>query len=109
MIFTMDIQSDAFDKICRGIKTIEIRLLYEERKNIKINDEIIFECSGKKVHTRVLNIIIKDNLKDLLENLNVTETGHRTIEDALQILNKYYSFEKQSKYDVIGIFLKVIQ
>lgn len=113
MIYEMKLNKEPFEMIESGRKTIEMRLDYESRKNIKIGDEIIFESreNGKKLKSRVINLYRFKSFKDLYENLPLLKCGYtkENIDTAsYRDMEKYYSIEKQKLYGVVGIEIELI-
>lgn len=81
MTHFMTLHNEPFDKIYNGLKTIELRLNDEKRKQIKVNDILIFQH-------------INDNKKSITAK----------VKDMLE----YYSTEQQTKYGVLGVEFEII-
>lgn len=105
----MKLKTEPFNKIRSGIKTIELRLLDEKRKLVKIGDEIEFtnlENHDEKIDVRVLTIHKFESFVELYKILPLDKCGY--LKSELSIANpadmeKYYSIEEQSQYGVVGI------
>ncbi len=101
-----------FDKIASGEKTIELRLYDEKRQLVKVGDTITFtslENNKDTITVGVVALYIFKSFDELYENLPLNKCGYRegeTVEPSH--MNKYYSVEKQSKYGVVGIEIRVI-
>ncbi|MDO4300646.1 MAG: ASCH domain-containing protein [Clostridia bacterium] len=114
MIYYMKLNSEPFNMIKSGQKTIELRLNDEKRKNIKIGDIIEFtDCRAldKRILTKVINIHKFNTFDELYKNLPLDKCGYlkEDIDTASPLdMEKYYSVEKQSKYGVLGIELEVL-
>ncbi|MCR5146360.1 MAG: ASCH domain-containing protein, partial [Clostridia bacterium] len=101
-----------FEYIKTGTKRIEIRLNDEKRKNIKIGDEIIFQKEPelkKEIDTEVVDLIVKKDFKELIEDLKVSEYSdeNESEETFLEDLYKFYTKEQEEKYGVVGIKIKL--
>lgn len=114
MIYNMKLNSEPFNMIKSGQKTIELRLNDEKRRNVRIGDIIEFtDCknSDKKILTKVVNIHRFKNFNELYKNLALDKCGYlkEDINTASPLdMEKYYSVEEQSRYGVLGIELKVL-
>ncbi len=107
----MNLYNEPFEMIKNGEKTIELRLYDEKRKKISVGDSIVFENNDTKeiLTARVLNLYIFESFEELYESLPVNKCGYRIGESANPSdMNIYYSKEKQSKYGVVGIEIKMI-
>lgn len=111
--YNMKLLPQYFNYIKNGTKRLELRLNDEKRKNIKINDIIIFEKVDKDteyLHTKVKNIYKYKNFNELIANFDITLLADQSItkEELLQKLNEIYSSEEQLKYGVLAIEIKLI-
>ena len=102
-----------FNYIKNGTKRLELRLNDEKRKNIKINDIIIFEKVDKDteyLHTKVKYIYKYKNFNELTANFDIMLLADQSItkEELLQKLNEIYSSEEQLKYGVLAIEIELI-
>lgn len=110
----MKLNTEPFNMIKSGKKTIELRLNDEKRKNIGIGDIIEFtDCRSldRKILTEVINIYRFDSFNELYKNLPLDKCGYlkEDIDTASPLdMEKYYSVEEQSKYGVLGIELKIL-
>lgn len=115
MKYFMKLNSDPFNMIESGQKTIELWLNDEKRKNIRVGDIIEFsncENIDKKILTKVINIHKFNTFNELYKKLPLDKCGY-LIEDLNKAnasdMEKYYSFEEQCKYGVLGIELELIK
>lgn len=111
MIIEMKLQDSPFNQIKNGTKTIELRLYDEKRKQIKINDKIIFTNinTNEKLTVLVTNLHIYDSFEELYKHFDKVSLGYNIDEEANpKDMELYYSNEEQSKYGVIGIEIKLI-
>lgn len=112
MKYIMKLNPKYFEYIKTGTKRIEIRLNDEKRKNIKIGDEIIFQKEPElkeEIDTEVVNLIVKKDFKELIEDLKVSEYSdeNESEETFLEDLYKFYTKEQEEKYGVVGIKIKL--
>ena len=114
MIYEMKLQPAYYDFMLKGTKRIEIRLNDEKRKDIKVGDKIKFykEPDLKKYFlTEVVEILKFNNFEEMIDNLKIEELAAKSLtkEELLGTLEKYYSQEKQKKYGVLGIRIKLLK
>ena len=94
-----------------GIKTIELRLFDEKRKNIKIGDFIEFSNNSNandKFSAKVINIHRAQNFVELCKNINCNNAGFATNEELMKALEEFYTLDRQKQYGVIGIEIQKI-
>ena len=108
MTHSMQLQPSPFEMIRDGTKTIELRLLDEKRKKIRIGDTIVFTNTESKetIEVRVLDLLVFDSFETLYRQLPLSACGYT--EEELDTaspddMNAYYSREMQQKYGVVGI------
>ena len=108
MTHSMQLQPSPFEMIRDGTKTIELRLLDEKRKKIRIGDTIVFTNTESKetIEVRVLDLLVFDSFETLYSRLPLLECGY-TKDDvgtaSPDDMNAYYPEELQRKYGVVGI------
>ena len=85
MLHEMKLQAEYYNFILNGTKRIEIRLNDEKRQKIKIGDSIKF---------------LKE--PELKESFNAKEK-------LLNVLEKFYTKEKQETYGVLAIVIDLIE
>ena len=110
----MNLTPEPLELIRSGKKTIELRLYDEKRQAIKVGDTITFtntEDPDDILTVAVEDLFLFDSFKELYKALPLTECGY-TEEDidtaSPQDMDIYYPKEKQAKYGVVGIKVKVI-
>ncbi|MBE6692642.1 MAG: ASCH domain-containing protein [Ruminococcaceae bacterium] len=108
----MKLKPHPFEMIKSGQKTIELRLLDEKRREIKVGDEIIFTniATGETLNTTVVNLHTFDNFEELYKTLPLLKCGYtkENVENARYTdMEQYYPLEEQKKYGVIGIELEL--
>ena len=109
----MKLHTKPYDLIKSGIKTIELRLNDDKRKAIKVDDEIEFINSARpkmSLHCRVIALHKFSSFEELYNNLPLLKCGYTENDISTASpddMDLYYSKEKQNKYGVIGIEIKV--
>ena len=111
MIYEMNLNPGPFKVMKEGLKSIEMRLDDERRKNIKIGDIILFtETETKeKLKVEVLDLYRYPNFEELYKHFDKRELGYRKDEVASPSdMLEYYPKDKIEKYGVLGIRVKLI-
>ena len=110
----MNLTPEPLELIRSGKKTIELRLYDEKRQAIKVGDTITFtntEDPDDILTVTVEDLFLFDSFEELYKALSLTECGY-TEEDidtaSPQDMDTYYPKEKQARYGVVGIKVKVI-
>ncbi len=103
----MKLAPEPFKKIYDGQKTIELRLFDEKRRDVRVNDEIIFTCTENRafhVRVKVTKLHQADSFARLFEMLPPGKLGYADGDPASpDDMRKYYSEEQESVYGVVGI------
>ena len=106
----MNLAPSPFAMIKSGQKTIELRLLDEKRRQIRVGDDVIFTNveSGEALTKTVVKLHSFDSFEELYHALPLLKCGY-TAEDVHAAhpsdMEQYYSAEEQRKYGVVGIEL----
>lgn len=114
MVHNMKLCSGPFEKIKGGSKTIELRLLDEKRKFLKIGDIIEFlnlDNKTQKIRAEIIALHYFDTFVQLYNNLPLDKCGYdkNELETAdPKDMEEYYSAEEQRKYGVVGIEVKLL-
>lgn len=109
----MNLRLTPFDMIRSGQKTIELRLYDEKRREIRVGDEIEFDCLDKDatpIAVRVMNIYRFDNFDALYATLPLLKCGYNKntiVNAAPSDMNQYYSIEEQEQFGVVGIEIEL--
>ena len=110
----MKLHAAPFDKIARGIKTIELRLYDEKRRLIKVGDEIEFTHSKDLTRTlrcRVVALHVFSSFAELYANLPLLKCGYTEDDIATADpadMDLYYTKEQQGACGVVGIEIKLM-
>lgn len=110
MIYEMNLHDEPFNAIKRNQKVIEMRLNDERRKDLKVNDLIIFSnnLTNEKLEVIILEIKKYHDFYELYSNYKKEELGYLKNEIAdPKDMYKYYSKEQILKYGVLAIKIKV--
>lgn len=110
----MKLRPKYFDCIKNGTKRIELRLNDEKRSIIQLGDEIEFlkEPELKEnIRVRVLGLLRYQSFADLFKDFDISVLADKTMtkEELLNVLQEFYTIEKQKEYGVLGIRIEKIQ
>lgn len=108
----MNLQPKYFDFIKDGTKRIELRLYDEKRQQIELGDVIEFtKSTGDKLKARVVGLLHYKTFSDLFEDfdIEILADASMTKAELLNVLNEFYTSEKQAKFGVLGIRLELLQ
>lgn len=111
--YNMKLLPQYFNYIKNGTKRLELRLNDEKRKDLEINDIIIFEKLSDDIeylNTKVKKIYKYNNFKDLVNDFDIELIADKSItkDELLKTLNKIYTVEEQNKYGVLAIEIELI-
>ncbi len=114
MLHEMKLQAEYYNFILNGTKRIEIRLNDEKRQKIKIGDSIKFlkEPELKEsFNAKVINLIKYKNFEDMFKDFDISVLADKTMtkEKLLNVLEKFYTKEKQETYGVLAIVIDLIE
>ena len=114
MLHEMKLQAEYYNFILNGTKRIEIRLNDEKRQKIKIGDSIKFlkEPELKEsFNAKVINLIKYKNFHDMFKDFDISVLADKnmTKEKLLNVLEKFYTKEKQETYGVLAIVIDLIE
>lgn len=108
----MHLNHEPFLAIKNGTKTIELRLLDEKRRNIRVNDSILFKdrLTHEEIQVRVIGLHIYPNFALLYKHFDPIVLGYSKEENALaEDMEVFYPIESQEKYGVVGIEIALIK
>lgn len=107
MLHKMKLNKEPFEKIKNGTKTIEFRLDDEKRQKVKIGDKIEFSKLPdlkEKLLVDVIDLYKEETFKNLFQKIYTNEDE---IKSKTKSMYKIYSPEKEKKYGVLGIKIKI--
>lgn len=108
MLHQMKLQPKYFDYIQNGTKRIELRLNDEKRSIIKLGDEIEFlkePLLDESIKVKVTGLLKYQNFSDLFEDFDISVLSDKSMtkKELLDVLQEFYTVEKQKQYGVLGI------
>jgi len=110
-MFYCHLDSDVFEIVKNGTKTVEVRVNDEKRRSMKIGDEIIFlkrPLEVEKVVTKITGLKTYNNFNELVKDYDIKELYLETFtkDEFVELLGRFYSDEEQEKYGVVAIEFK---
>ena len=108
MTHILKLQPKFFDFIKDGTKRIELRLFDEKWQQININDIIEFKREPEQIDSlkvKVIGLLKYRSFEDLFEDfpIEILADNSMTKNELLNVLEEFYTPEKQEKYGVLGI------
>ncbi|ALU11681.1 hypothetical protein EYM_03670 [Ignicoccus islandicus DSM 13165] len=108
LVHEMKLEPQWFELISKEEKTVEVRLLDEKRKKLRVGHVIKFvnTQNSKELYARITSLRVYDNIKKLLELEDLTRVmpGYDYME-SLEVYKKYYDVESRK---AIAIGLEVL-
>ena len=109
----MKLQPKYYNYILTGTKRIEIRLYDKKRQQIKIGDIIKFlkEPELKEsFNAKVIGLLRYNSFEEMFEDFDISILSDESMtkDELIFILEQFYTKEKQEKYGVLGIRIKII-
>lgn len=107
----MHLDKEAFEKVKNGKKTVEMRLYDDKRRELKVGDTITFISRNKneEIKCEVVNLLTFNNFEELYNKIPKEKLGYEEEDIASPAdMNLYYSGDRQRKYGVVGIEIKVL-
>lgn len=108
MLHEMKLQAKYFDYIQNGTKKIELRLYDEKRSIINLGDEIEFLKEPdltQKMKVKVIGLLRYNTFTDLFKDFSIEDLADSSMtkEELLNVLQEFYTADKQKHYGVLGI------
>lgn len=109
----LKLQSKYFNYIKDGTKRIELRLYDEKRQKINIGDTIIFQKEPDletTLQVKVIGLLRYNTFEELFEDFDIEILADKemTKQELLNVLEEFYTQEKQREYGVLGIRVEKI-
>ncbi len=109
----MKLQPEYYDFILHGTKKIEIRLYDEKRQKIKLGDTIKFLKEpnlDESFNAKVVGLLRYNSFEEMFEDFDISDLADNSMtkEDLINVLEQFYTPEKQKEYGVLGIRIEVI-
>ena len=111
MIHEMRLNNEPFIKVKEGTKTVELRLLDEKRKALRVGDKIIFtnRANNEKIDVLVTNLFKADSFEPIYEKYSKVAMGYNEEDEAKpEDMEEYYSKEEIKKYGCIAIEIEKV-
>lgn len=104
----LKLQPKYFDYINNGTKRIELRLYDEKRQKISIGDTIVFQKEPNleiTMKVKVIGLLRYNTFEDLFKDFDIEVLADESMSKAelLNVLEEFYTPEKQKQYGVVGI------
>ncbi|MBO5328529.1 MAG: ASCH domain-containing protein [Clostridia bacterium] len=108
----MQLSEKPFLQIKNGEKTVEVRLLDDKRKTLKVGDRISFTNreTGDIINAKVVALHNFSSFEKLFcgERFKKCGFNNYTCEEAVKEMYNYYSPEEEKRLGVLGIEIKLI-
>jgi len=109
----MKLQPKYYDYILNGTKRIELRLNDEKRQMIKIGDSIKFikeATFDESFKCSVVDLLKYESFDKLFDDydISILADSSMTKEELLNVLEQFYTKDKQNEYGVLGIKIELI-
>lgn len=109
----MKLQPEYYHFILKGTKRIEIRLFDEKRQQISIGDTIKFLKEpelNESFNAKVIGLLRYNTFEDMFKDFDISVLFDKSMtkEQAIGILEQFYTKEKQAQYGVVGIRIELI-
>lgn len=109
----MHLNDSVYRLMKNGTKRIEVRLLDEKRKSVRLDDEIVFinrADDDDRVRAKVIGLLFYNTFAELLSDYDIEILMDKSMmkEDLLAELNKSYPAEEQAELGVVGIRFELI-
>ena len=113
MLHKMKLNESPFERIKNGTKTIEFRLYDEKRQQIKIGDTIIFLKEpdlNESFKAKVTGLLRYNSFEDMFKDFDTSILSDKSMtkKDLINVLEQFYTKEKQKQYGVLGIRIELI-
>lgn len=112
MTHEMKLQPKYFEFILNGTKRIELRLNDEKRQLIKVGENILFlkEPDLKEEFTaKVVGLLNYSSFNELFKDFDISVLADKSMtkEELINVLQEFYTIEKQNTYGVLGIKIEI--
>ena len=109
----MKLQPEYFNFILNGTKRIEIRLYDEKRQQIKIGDTIKFLKEpelNETFNAKVTGLLRYNSFDDMFKDFDIDILSDKSMtkKQLKNVLEKFYTKEKQGQYGVLGIRIELL-
>lgn len=113
MTHEMKLQPKYFEFIKNGTKRIELRLNDEKRQLIKLGDTINFikEPELKEIlKVQVVGLLHYNTFEELFKDFDISILADTSMtkEELLNVLQEFYTPDKQKEFGVLGIRIEIV-
>jgi ASC-1-like (ASCH) protein len=115
MNYEMKLNPDPFERVASGKKIIEVRLYDEKRQRIQLGDTIEFSLlpdSDRKIRVEVVGLLRYKSFSQMVNDLPIGHFGYPDDYDKAELIKsirEIYDSEREARYGVLGIRMKLIQ
>lgn len=107
------LDSDVFDIVLNGTKTVEARVNDEKRRSLKVGDKLVFirrPDDVDKIEAQVTKLKYYSNFEEMVKEYDISKLYIKgyTEKDFIELLKRFYSIEEQEKYGVVAIEFRKI-
>ena len=108
----MKLQERFYNYILKGTKRIEIRLNDEKRQKIKIGDTIKFLKEPELKESFIVKIVDLyryNSFDEMFKDFDISLLADKSMtkKELINVLEEFYTKEKQTKYGILGIRIKI--
>jgi len=110
--FSMSVRHKYFELIKSGAKDIELRAYDDKRKKIKIGDKFLLfdaENPDQYIICAVLNMHIAPDFQSLFNKIDIKRSGFRNLDELMDTITKFMSYEELVREQVVGVEIKRIR
>ena len=109
----MKLKEQYFNCIKDGSKKYEIRLNDEKRQLIKVGDFIEFQKEPEleeSFDAKVVGLLRYNSFEDMFKDFDISVLSDKSMtkEELINVLEQFYTKEKQEQYGVLGIRIELI-
>lgn len=107
----LNVQEKYYNLLKSEEKSVELRLFDDKRKLIEVGNIIVFCNNSNKDDTfeaEVTELYSAKNFDSLCNIITPKQAGFSTKKELLEVLEEFYTVDKQRKYGVLGIEIKLI-
>lgn len=105
----MSLQTEPFNAIKSGMKTIELRLYDEKRQAINLGDTITFQhdSTDDTLSAQVIGLLRYPTFAELLADFPPAVFGSKDHASLESLLRTFYTKEQEEKCGVLGIKIRL--
>ncbi len=115
-IYTIILDSDIFEKVVSGKKTIQLEINDNKHKVLAVGNQLTFVCDNNDEHKEVKavieNLLYFGNIKEAVETLGKEPCGFRpsaTYDKASDVFMVGEDYENIEKYGIVAMVFKTME